>query len=330
MNWRENIANRGHECCSTRCMLVRLLLPALLLASLSGCLSHTRDDDAGSHVDAPGCTGFAPSVCVSGCGSDFLQSSTCIDDVWACPPPLRDVRSCPPTCVGAQPPGCTCEGAMWVCPPPMACDSSVVSGGACSAGSSCLGLGECGRDCACRAGTWDCTEPPLSCFCRDAEIGASCAVEGQDCGGCCPAFGRPSSVVCSGGRWAALACPELVCPSICAADRDAALGEPCIGSAICGDSCCSATSCVSGTWTPGPAHRCLCEASNSFACGEGTCRAADQACLLDCLQEGGASCIPLSEDGTCASFDLPAGYACSETDGQVTIESNLKCTDGKP
>jgi len=307
-------------------MLSRLLLPALFLTCLAGCLSHTRSDDAGPNVDASGCVGTVPAFCVDACGGDALYQATCIDRAWACASPRRDVRTCPPGCVGAQSPGCTCEGAMWVCPPPMACDPGVVTGGACSAGGSCTSDGPCGSACVCRSGAWGCTEPPSTCSCRDAVLGEPCAEEGQDCGGCCPAFGRPSSVVCVAGRWAALECPELVCPSICPANRDAHLGEPCVGELICGDTCCSATSCVSGTWVPGPAHRCVCEASNSFACGAGTCRASDQACLIDCLSAHGASCIPLPEDGTCASLDLPASYTCSEISGHITIESNLKCT----
>ena len=316
-------------------MLVRLVFPVLLLASLSGCLSHTRREDAGPNVDAPGCTGFPPSICVSGCGSDFLQPSTCIDDVWACTPPLRDLRTCPPTCVGAQPPGCRCEGSTWICPDPPACSPSVFTGAACTAGSTCESDGgPCGSaiSCICRLGEWSClqSEPLETCTCRNAEIGAPCAVEGEDCGGCCPAFGRTSSGVCREGHWQALECIEPVCPSICPANRDAHLGEPCNGDAICGDTCCDATSCVSGTWTSGPAHRCLCEATNSFACGTGTCRASDQACLLDCLSANGPFCIPHVEGESCASMDLPAGFFCSETEGHITIASNFKCTDGKP
>lgn len=299
VKWANSHRNPGMDAAHARFMLaLRTTFPLMFsLALVAGCLSHTRDEDSGVRIDAAqpdaaGCTGFAPAMCVTACGSDALFQATCIDNVWACAAPRRDVSTCPPGCVGSPPPGCTCRGTEWVCPP------------------SCSG-----------------PTPPPSCLCAGAVVGAPCANEGDDCGGCCNGLNAPSGVVYRGGVWQeAVGCTEFVCPSICPADRNVHLGEPCIGDVICGDACCDAMQCAGGTWTPGPFAGCACADSNSFACGSGTCRVHDQACLLDCRQPFGALCIPLpSMIASCSTFDLPAGFACSERDGHVTIQSNVLC-----
>lgn len=315
---------------------MRALRPILLFIPLvvAGCPeSHGVRDDAGTTHDGGTCGGFPSFSCVSDCGSDALYSPVCEGDAWVCPPGTRDTTSCPPTCHGPPPPGCTCVGTEWRCDGTCPADlnpwdptdprnACAVEGAECTSG----GTDPCGGAtfCSCREGRWQCgvAEPDPVCYCgREPSEGDRCAEEGATCGECCPTPGGTgwAPMACEGGRWTAAACPAIECPPLvitCPAQTASALGQPCdLEGSSCGDPCCGdAIVCEGGRWQPGPTL--LCAVCQQFPCGAGACHDGQychQACgpadgivhLCEPAPAGCASCecIPLWETQRCEMID---------------------------
>ncbi|MBX7191847.1 MAG: hypothetical protein K1X94_07305 [Sandaracinaceae bacterium] len=203
-----------------RASLLTLALFASLLAGCSCADSHERDVDAGPLVDARvgadapvSCMGSPPPFQCTVCGSDSFTSPACMPGgSWQCPIGMTPAPLCPAGCLGPAPgPDCSCDtsGASprWSCP----CNAATRDG------TPCTTEGEsCGACCPvateptfgpflCSGGRWliepcpfDCPVPdPTPCPARPV-LGATCPVEGQECGDpCCD-----TAVLCEGGVWA--------------------------------------------------------------------------------------------------------------------------------
>jgi hypothetical protein len=316
-----------------------LLLPLLALA---GCPdSHGVHEDGGLPGDGGRCAGGGGGglICVRSCGSDAGEPPICTSEGWACPLGTVDIFTCPPTCWGPPPAGCTCEGTEWVCEP-TTCPPGINPwnpddpANVCSPdGSTCNSGGgsECGGGmwCTCESGRWNCAvaEPDPVCWCgREPEVGDRCNEEGMMCGECCPTAGGTGwdAMTCVDGRWTTAACPEIVCPAVavsCPVDTAEVLGRTCsIEGAQCGDQCCSNhIICESGVWVEGIDADCL--TCNSYECGGGLCND-EQYCNAFCGPADGIDydCQPEPEDcDDCSCLGLPPSVSCTMIDGHPHV-----------
>ncbi len=320
-------------CGAMRSLRSLALLVPLLLA---GCPDSHGRDDAGPHGDGGPCSGSSGLICVASCGGDAGLPPICSGGAWVCPPGTVDIHSCPPTCWGPPPPGCTCRGTEWVCPP-RECPADINPwdpdhpGNACTTeGATCRNGGDspCGgfMSCTCEGGRWTClvAEPDPVCWCgREPSEGDACSEEGAVCGECCPAPGGWAAMACHDGAWTTATCPEIVCPVdvSCPVETSTLLGRSCsVDGAACGDPCCSnAVRCEGGTWVHGPDADCI--TCNSHECGGGLCNE-HQYCNAFCGPADGIDydCQPLPDGcSDCSCLDLPPSHTCSMIDGHPHV-----------
>lgn len=314
----------------------QLLLLSLSVAVVGCSESHGRLGDAGS-TDGGECGPEPFLFCVSDCGSDAGLPPICSDGAWVCPPGTRDAGECPPTCWGPAPPGCVCDRGEWrcdaTCPPDLnpwdpshPSNACWVEGAECTSG----GTDPCGGGmwCTCRGGRWECAvaEPDPVCYCgREPSEGDRCVEEGASCGECCPLPGGWPAMTCSGGRWTAAECGDVLCPPApslpCPANTASIAGRACdLEGASCGDECCGDhVVCTGGRWEPQTGVPCVwCSA---WECGDGSCHDGEL-CHETCGPADGPAyfCEPTPEGcSSCDCIPLWGTQRCEMIDGHPHV-----------